>query len=190
MRDSVPIDERQRFIDTIKQLGNNAILTQIHDDGHQDALFVSAGYIAMMMEQSEDEAMRYNGTGDFSEIIYPEDRPLVEYMLKHHHAPDKSHHLQIRKITAQHNIIWCDVHYAFIHLDSGNYLYLTFNDITRFKNYEEKIRTSYDSIGQTFYHQDEYTFCPLSLAKRSRPLASSRTSSVKSTRNMLKVYSS
>ena len=157
MRDSVPIDERQRFIDTIRQLGNNAILTQIHNDGHQDALFVSPGYIAMMMEQSEDEAMRYNGTGDFSEIIYPEDRPLVDYMLTHHEAPDKSHHIQIRKVTAQHNIIWCDVHYAFLHIDGGNYLYLTFNDITRYKNYEEKIRTSYDSIGQTFYHQDEFT---------------------------------
>ena len=157
MRDSVPIDERQRFIETIKQLGNNAILTRIHDDGHQEALFVSPGYIAMMNEFSEDTAMRYNSDGDFSEIIYPEDLPLVEYMLAHHEAPDKSHNIQIRKYTAKQNIIWCDVHYAFLNLDGENYLYLTFNDITLYKNYEEKIRTSYDSIGQTFYHQDEYT---------------------------------
>ncbi len=161
MRDSVPelglSDEKQNFLDTIKQLGNNAILTRIHDDGHQEALFISPGYMAMMNEQSEDDAMRYNGTGDFSEIIYPEDRPLVDYMLKHHEAPDKSHNIRIRKYTAKNNIIWCDVHYAFISLNGENYLYLTFNDITLFKNYEEKIRTSYDSIGQTFYHQDEYT---------------------------------
>ena len=157
MRGSLPVDERRRFIDTIKQLGNNAILTRIYEDGHQEALYISPGYIAMMMETSEEEAMRYNGTHDFSEIIYPEDRPLVEYMLAHHEAPDKSQNIQIRKFTAQHNIIWCDVHYAFITLGSENYLYLTFNDITRYKNYEEKIRTSYDSIGQTFYHQDEHT---------------------------------
>ena len=157
MRDSVPIDERQRFIDTIKQLGNNAILTRIHDDGHQEALFVSPGYLAMMKEDSEDDAMRYNATCNFSEIVYPEDRPLVEYMLAHHEAPDKSRHIQIRKYTAKHDIIWCDVHYAFITFGEENYLYLTFSDITLFKNYEEKIRTSYDSIGQTFYHQDGYT---------------------------------
>ena len=157
MRDSVPIDERRIFLDTIKQLGSNSILTRIYDDGHQEALYVSPGYLDMMNENSPDEAMRYNASQDFSEIIYPEDRPLVEYMLTHRESPEKTHNIQIRKITAKHNVIWCDVHYAFISLNGENYLYLTFHDITRFKNYEEKIRTSYDSIGQTFYHQDEYT---------------------------------
>ncbi|MBQ7221735.1 MAG: response regulator [Synergistaceae bacterium] len=157
MRDSVQIDERRRFIDTIKQLGNNAILTRIDDNGHHEALFVSPEYIAMMSEASENEAMRYNGTGDFLDSIYPEDRPLVEYMLANHESPEKSHNIQIRKITAKHNVIWCDVHYAFITLGGENYLYLTFSNITLYKNYEEKIRTSYDSIGQTFYHQDEFT---------------------------------
>ena len=157
MRDSVPIDERRIFLDTIKQLGTNSILTRIHDDGYQEALYISPGYLDMMNENSADEAMRYNASHDFSEIIYPEDRPLVEYMLTHRESPEKTHNIQIRKVTAKQNIIWCDVHYAFISLNGESYLYLTFHDITRFKNYEEKIRTSYDSIGQTFYHQDEYT---------------------------------
>ena len=157
MRDSVQIDERQRFIDTIKQLGNNAILTRIHDDGHQEAIYISPGYISMMNEESEAHAMRFNASKDFSDLIYPDDKYLVDYMLAHHEAPDKSHSIQIRKITASDNIIWCDVHYAFIKLNGDNYLYLTFSDITRFKSYEEKIRTSYDSLGQTFYHQDDKT---------------------------------
>ena len=137
MRDSMPelglFDERRTFLNTIKQMGGNSILTRIHNDGHQEALYISPEYLAMMHESSEDDAMRYNASKDFSEVIYPEDRPLVEYMLAHHEAPDKSHNLQIRKITAKQNIIWCDIHYAFISLKEESYLYMTFYDITLFR---------------------------------------------------------
>ena len=110
-----------------------------------------------MMEDSEESSAKYDVMHDLDEVILPEDRELAAYMLKHHEAPDKSKSIHIRKITAKQNVIWCEIHCAFISLENENYLYLTFSDITIFKNYEEKIRTSYDSIGQTFYHQDEHT---------------------------------
>ena len=150
-------DEQQKnFIETIKQLGNRAILIHVLDGGKPEAVFISPEYAAMM-EDTQDNSTRFNSTGNFEDIVFPEDRPLVQYMLEHHEAPDKSHHIQIRKITAKNNIIWCDVHYAFLKIGNENYTYLTFSDITLFKNYEEKIRTSYDSIGQNFYHQDKFT---------------------------------
>ena len=143
-------DERKNFIDTISQLGNSAILTCVHKDGKHEAVYVSPEYISMM-EDTPENAARFNDTGDFSAIIYPEDMPLVKYMLEHHEAPDKSKSIQIRKVTAKNNIIWCSAHYAFINVAGEDYVYITFSDITLFKNYEEKIRTSYDSIGQNLH---------------------------------------
>ncbi len=150
-------NEQQQFIETIKQLGNSAILIHVQKDGKPEAVYISPEYLLMMEEDSQENATRFNADGDFSKIIHPDDWPIVQYVLEHHEAPDKSPTIQIRKITAKNNIIWCKVHYAFITIENENYMYLTFSDITLFKNYEEKIRTSYDSIGQNFYHQDKFT---------------------------------
>jgi len=149
-------NERQNFINAIKQLGNSAILIYIHDDGKHEAVFISPEYAAMMGERRE-ESKRFNETGDFSEIIYPDDRELVQYVIEHHETPDKSRDIQIRQITSDNHIIWCNVHYAFITIADENYLYLTFHDISRLKKYEKKIRTTYDNIGKNFYHQDKFT---------------------------------
>ena len=151
------LSEQQKFIDTIKQLGNSAVLVHVHKDGKPEAVFTSPEYLAMMEEDTQESAARFNDTGDFSKIIHQDDWPLVQYVLEHHEAPDKSPVIQIRKITAKGNVIWCRVHYAFITVENENYTYLTFSDVTLFKNYEEKIRTSYDAIGQNFYHQDKFT---------------------------------
>ncbi|MBR1486132.1 MAG: hypothetical protein IJ597_02625, partial [Synergistaceae bacterium] len=149
-------NERQNFINAIKQLGNKAILIQVKEDGKHEAVFVSSEYAAMMKDTREG-SRRYNETGDFSEIIYPDDRPLVKYVIEHHEAPDKSRDIQIRQITADNHIIWCNVHYAFITIAEENFIYLTFADISKLKKYEKKIRTTYDSIGKNFYHQDKFT---------------------------------
>ena len=149
-------DEREIFIDTIRQLGNNAILILTHDNGRAEAVFISPEY-ASMMEDTRENLLRFNTDGDFHELIDPEDRQLVDYMIKNHESPDKKQNIQIRFITAQKNIIWCDVHFSFIRAAGQDYLYITFYDITLFRNYADKIRTSYDAIGQNFYHQDEHT---------------------------------
>ena len=145
-------DERQKFIDTIKQLGNNAILLLIHKDGNTEALFISQDYAAMM-EDTPENLMH----SDFRASIYPEDISLAEYMLTNHESQDKSHKIRIRNVTSKNNIKWCDVHFAFVNLNGEDYIYITYSDITLFKSYEEKMRTSYDSIGQNFYHQDKFT---------------------------------
>ncbi|MBQ9629561.1 MAG: hypothetical protein IJR43_09920, partial [Synergistaceae bacterium] len=145
-------DERQKFIDTIKQLGNNAILLLIHKDGNTEALFISQDYAAMM-EDTPENLMH----SDFRASIYPEDISLAEYMLTNHESQDKSHKIRIRKVTSKNNIKWCDVHFAFVNLNGEDYIYITYSDITLFKSYEEKMRTSFDSIGQNFYHQDKFT---------------------------------
>lgn len=150
----MPDNERHKLIDTIRQLGSNSVLLHLQKKGLYETLYVSPAYSAMM---EEDHPSGFDIIHDLDDVVFPADRDLASYMLSHHEAPDKSQTIRIRKVTAKHNVIWCEVHCAFISLDGENYLYITFNDITTFKNYEEKIRTSYDSIGQTFYHHDEHT---------------------------------
>ena len=128
------------LIETIKQLENRAVLLR---SGSLEAVFISPEFLAMID----------NEFNNFKSIIYPEDISLVDYMLEHKQAPDGSKNLQIR-LNANNKIIWCAVDFAFI---GSEYIYITCSDITKFKNYEEKIRTSYDTIGQNFYHQDEFT---------------------------------
>ncbi len=128
------------LIETIKQLENRAVLLR---SGSLEAVFISPEFLAMID----------NEFNNFKSIIYPEDISLVDYMLEHKQAPDGSKNLQIR-MTTNNKIIWCSVDFAFI---GDEYIYITCSDITKFKNYEEKIRTSYDTIGQNFYHQDEFT---------------------------------
>ena len=140
-------DERQNFIDAIKQLGSSSILLHVNDDYSYEAVFVSPEYVAMTG----------NRKWDFIKFVHPDDRPLLQYIIKHRETPDKSRIIQIRQMNAKKHVIWCNVHYAYVAIQNENYLYLTFSDITAIKKYEKKIRTTYDSIGKNFYHQDRFT---------------------------------
>ncbi|MBQ7268077.1 MAG: response regulator, partial [Synergistaceae bacterium] len=137
-------DERKNFIDTISQLGNSAILL----NNKNEAVFISPEYTEMM--EGTTEVNLY-------ENIYPDDMPLVQEILEKHEAPDKSHRIQFRMLTAGEKVIWCSAHFAFVNISGENFIYITFSDITLLKDYEEKIRTSYEAIGQNFYHQDKFT---------------------------------
>ncbi|MBQ6969688.1 MAG: response regulator, partial [Synergistaceae bacterium] len=99
------------------------------------------------------------GTTEVSlhENIYPDDMPLIQEILEKHEAPDKSHRIQVRMLTAGKKVIWCSAHFAFVNMFGEDFVYITFSDITLLKDYEEKIRTSYEAIGQNFYHQDKFT---------------------------------
>ena len=137
-------NERKNFIDTISQLGNSAILL----NNKNEAVFISPEYTEMM-----------EGTTEVSlhENIYPDDMPLIQEILEKHEAPDNSHRIQFRMLTAGKKVIWCSAHFAFVNLFGEDFVYITFSDITLLKDYEEKIRTSYEAIGQNFYHQDKFT---------------------------------
>lgn len=148
--------ERTRFINSIRQLGSNAILIQVHEDGHYESLYVSPGY-ATMMEDTVEHTLYLMDGPQYKETVHINDRHLITYMLSHHHAPDGGPEIQVRKITAKGHEIWCRIHYAFVSYLSENYIFITYTDITLLKGYEDRLRISYDSIGQNFYNQDEYT---------------------------------
>ncbi len=66
-------DEQKNFIDTIKQLGNSSILIRPNDNARPEAVYISPEYISMM-EDTQENASR------FTENVYPEDMPLVQYL--------------------------------------------------------------------------------------------------------------
>ena len=149
-------DSRSHFLRNIKRIGNNAILMQKHDDGHLEPIFVSDEF-AEMMECTTDEAVvRISGEGFFA-ATHPDDQPLIRSILESRAARDGSSTLTVRKITARNNNIWCRVHYTFIDEFGGHYIYCVYNNVTALKEHEERLRSVYSSLGNTFYRMNERT---------------------------------
>ncbi len=153
-------DARDHFLRNIRQMGNNAVLIQRQADGHLDPIFVSAEY-ARMMECSEAEAKaRLSGIGIFKTTV-ADDRPLVRSMMERRVAFDGSSRLTVQKVTAKHNKVWVNAHYAFIDDFDEHYIYCTYTDVTTLKAHEERLRTTYSSLGNNFYQAGEMTLTNL-----------------------------
>ena len=147
---------RDHFLQNIRQMNNNAVLYQQHADGRIEPIFISTEF-AQMMECSIAEAKALISGMGFYKTTKPEDRPPVRSMLRRHVAHDGGKSLTIRKITAKNNVIWCNVHCAFIKDFGNDYIYCTYTDVTALKGYEERLRSIYTNIGNIFYQADDKT---------------------------------
>ncbi len=144
------------FTDHIRQLKNNAALLKKHDDGSLEAIWVSEDF-TRMMECSEEEALRLTDGNSIARSTHPDDRLLVKRMLRRRVSEEGGDSLFIRKITAKGHVIWCSVHFAFVESDGEKYIYCTYFDVTIRKEYEERLRSAYMSLGDNFYRMDELT---------------------------------
>ena len=149
-------EARIHFLRNISQMKNNAVLMQRHDDGRLESVYVSDSF-AKMMECSVEECMHLIDGMGFFHTTHPEDRPFVRSMLKRRVTDDGSSDLTIQKITAKKNRIWVNAHYAFIDDFGEHYIYCTYTDVTLLKQYEERLRSVYTSLGSNFYQVDEQT---------------------------------
>ena len=149
-------DTKIHFLKNIRQMKNNALLMQKHDDGRLESVYASEEF-AEMMECSVDEALRLTDGMGFFKTTHPEDRPFVRSMLKRRVAHDGGSELTIQNVTAKGHRIWCSVHYAFIDDFNEHYVYCTYADVTMLKAYEERLRSVYTSLGNNFYQISERT---------------------------------
>ena len=149
-------ESRTHFLRNISQMKNNAVLMQKHDDGRLESVYVSETF-AQMMECTVEEAMRLMDGMGFFHTTHPEDRPFERSMLKRRVTDDGGSDLTIQKITAKKNRIWYNVHYAFIDDFGEHYVYCTYTDVTMLKQYEERLRSVYTSLGTNFYQVDDQT---------------------------------
>ena len=149
-------EARTHFLRNISQMGNNAVLMRRHEEGRLEAVYVSEAFAAMMECSVEEAVHRMDGTG-FFRTTYPEDRPFVRSLLRRRITDDGGSVLTIQLITAKQRRIWCSVHYAFIDDFGEHYIYCTYTNVNLLKQYEERLRSVYTSLGNTFYQADERT---------------------------------
>ncbi|MBR1423398.1 MAG: response regulator [Ruminococcus sp.] len=149
-------DAKEHFFRNIRQMKNNSVLIQKHDNGRFEPVFVSEDF-AKMMECSIFQAKTMISGMGFYKTTVAEDRPLVRSMMERRVAYDGSSILTIRKITAKRNTVWCNVHYAFIDDFGESYIYCTYNDVTALKEHEERLRSTYSSLGNNFYQLSNKT---------------------------------
>ncbi|MBR1391470.1 MAG: response regulator [Lachnospiraceae bacterium] len=144
------------FLEGIKQLENPALLIKKHDDGTLESVFVTQSF-ADLMECTVEEALEITNGNGFILSTFPEDRIFVRKMLRKRISEDGTHDLVIRKNTAKGRSIWCNVHYAFIDDADEHYIYCTYFDVTVLKEYEQRLRSAYMSLGDTFYQASDRT---------------------------------
>ena len=154
--DSNDKEMTDHFLKNIYQMKNNAVLMQQYEDGRMKPIFLSQEFADMMECSVEDAKKLISGLG-FYKTTKPEDRPLVRSMIHHHIAYNGGNTITIRKITAKKNLVWCNVHYAFIQDSGKNYIYCTYTDVTALKGYEERLRSIYMNFGNIFYQADDKT---------------------------------
>ena len=147
---------RKHFLRFVHCLGKPAVLMKRDPNGTLHTIFVSEEF-GQMMECGKEEAEALMAGDGFLLTTHPEDRPDVGNMLRNRVAEDGTQSLTIRKVTARGNIVWCNVHYAFIDDFGGNYVYCTYFDVTVAHTQSERLRTAYLSIGDNFYRETEQT---------------------------------
>ncbi|MCR4658517.1 MAG: PAS domain-containing protein, partial [Lachnospiraceae bacterium] len=148
-------EKREFFLNNVIQLRNNAVLFEKNDAGFFKCIFASDEF-SEMMECSIEEAVALMNRPDF-ETTHIEDRPALRAFIQKRSTVDNKSTITVRKITAKGNIIWCSIHCAFIDDFGTGYIYCTYNDVTAFKEYEDRMRNSYTELGDRFYREDEST---------------------------------
>ena len=143
-------DARVHFLRAIVQMGGNAVLMRRHENGRLECVYASDDFAAMM-GCSPEEAQRLMDGPRFFKSAHPEDRPFVRSILKRRVTDDGRSELTIQQTGARRERIWCRVHYAFIDDFGEHYIFCTYTDVTALKNYEERLRSVYVSLGSDFY---------------------------------------
>ena len=156
----IPVNEnsnaRVHFLDDIRQIENSAVLMRVLDNNRMETVFVSEAFAIMMETDRSSCAELLNGPG-FYQIVYPEDRPLVRSIVRRRISDEGGTQLTVQLSTAKKRTIWTTVQFSFIDDYDEHYVYCTYNDVTVLKEYEERLRSVYVSLGTNFYQQNQRT---------------------------------
>lgn len=143
------------FLQTIRQVKDKAVLLQRENGTFYRAVYVSDKFAEMMGGSVEQLTERMTGTG-LVMTTHPDDRLAVRRMLRRRKAQDGSTDLTIRKLRMDGSVIWCWVHFTFIHDFGRRFVYCAYQDVTLQKDYEERLRSTYMSLGGNFYRKKDW----------------------------------
>ena len=127
-------------------LDNNSVLMQVEDDGTYYPVWCSADF-CKMMEGTQEDFIRLESGGTMN-TIHPDDREAISYLFKHHHAPDGTNALTVRKYTVKGNLLWVCIHYAFMKEKNIQYAYCSYFDVTDLKESQEQTQIRYDELNR------------------------------------------
>ncbi|MCR4780350.1 MAG: response regulator [Ruminiclostridium sp.] len=145
--------ERDRFLANLRQIADCAALLSRRDDGGWDTLFVTAKCAEMLEYDNPDDI-----DGEwFMKAVNAEDRVAVRQMLRRRVNEEGVPDLSLRMVTAKDHNLRCSTHFSFIDDYGLHLIYITFFDITLMKEYEERLRGAYMSLGDSFYRTGGHT---------------------------------
>jgi len=147
-------ETHMHFLQTVYQMNNIACMIRQNEDGSFSTVFVTPGFSELMECDSQEDAMQYIDGEGFFKSTYEEDRPLIQDMLEKRVGADGTQDLTVRKITHKGNILWCTIRYAFIDDYDNHYVYCTYADATKLKQYENQLQSVYTSLGNSFHKTD------------------------------------
>ena len=125
-----------------QSLDNNAVMMRVAPNGSYEPIWCTREF-AEMMEGTQEECIRREN-GDMS-TIHPDDREEVGYLFRNHATRSGMNNLTIRKYTVKGNLIWVNVHYAFIEEDGVQYAYCNYTDVTEIKESQANAEAMYES---------------------------------------------
>ena len=127
-------------------LDNNSVLMRVDTDGSYRPIWCSREY-AEMMEGTCEECLHYE-SGEVTSSVHADDKDEVDYLFKNHETRDGTNSLSIRKSTVQGNVIWVNVHYAFVEDGGVQYAYCTYTDVTELKQSQQQTLAMYQQLNK------------------------------------------
>lgn len=147
---------KAHFLHNIAQMKNISVLIRKRQDRRFESVYVSDAYANMVKQPVEEALSALDGTG-FVKSVHPEDRVYVRRMVKRKMSDDGGADLTLRIAKAEGGYIWCNVNFSFIDDFGEQYIYCTYFDVTVLKENEERLRTAYMSLGDSFYQMTDRT---------------------------------
>jgi len=149
--------EREKFLQIMKRMADCAVLLDRRDDGCFDVLFVTEKFAGMMEYESAGKALSDIREKGLCSSAAAEDRISMKQTLERRLSDEVYADLSLRMVTAKGHNIRCSTHFAFIDEYGMRLVYITFFDITLMKEYEDRLRGAYMTLGDSFYRTGGHT---------------------------------
>ena len=142
-------------------LDNNAVIMRVDDDGRYYPVWCSQEFLEMI-EGTEEEFIELESGGTMA-TIYPDDQPEIEYLFKNHAARDGSNNVTVRKYTVHGNLLWVNIHYAFMKQDGVQYAYCNYFNVTDLKEDERQAQLMYEGLNRELSTLADESLCVVRL---------------------------
>ena len=127
-------------------LDNNAVIMRVEEDGRYFPVWCSQEFLEMI-EGTQEEFISLESGGTMV-TIYPDDQDEIGYLFRNHVARDGSNNVTVRKYTCKGNLLWVNIHYAFMKENGVQYAYCSYFNVTDLKENERQTQLMYEGLNR------------------------------------------